>query len=84
MARGWESKDVESQQSLPSSGPRKRPSLNLTSTDRERTNRREMLLLDRSRLANELNTARNERLRLQIAAEIKFVARQLAQLTAEA
>ncbi|MGO9242522.1 MAG: hypothetical protein ACLQBJ_17100 [Bryobacteraceae bacterium] len=58
--------------------------MNLTSTDRERTNRREMLLLDRSRLANELNTARNERLRLQIAAELKFVDRQLAQLTAEA
>jgi len=56
----------------------------MSSTDRDKIHRRELLLLDRARLANELNTARNERLRLQIAAELKFIDRQLAQLTAEA
>jgi len=84
MARGWESKDVESQQSLVNPGPGKRLRGEMSSTDRDKIHRRELLLLDRARLANELNTARNERLRLQIAAELKFIDRQLAQLTAEA
>ncbi len=84
MARGWESKDVESQHSLVNPGPGKRLRGEMSSTDRDKIHRRELLLLDRARLANELNTARNERLRLQIAAELQFIDRQLAQLTAEA
>jgi hypothetical protein len=84
MARGWESKDVETQQSLQNSGPGRRLSRGLSSTDRERINRRELLLLDRARLVNELDGARNERFRLQISAELNFIDRQLAQLTAEA
>lgn len=83
MARGWESKDVESQQSRLSPGPGKRLRRDLSSTDRERSNRRELLLLDRARLTNELSTARNERFRLQINAELSFIDRQLAKLNAE-
>ena len=83
MARGWESKDVESQQSLLSPGPGKRLRRDLSSSDRERMHRRELLLLDRARLTNELNTARNERFRLQINAELSFIDRQLAKLSTE-
>jgi hypothetical protein len=83
MARGWESKDVESQQSLVSPSPGKRLRGDLSSTDRERVNRRELLLLDRARLTNELNTARNERFRLQLSAELQFIDRQLAKLGTE-
>ena len=83
MARGWESKDVESQQSLLSPGPGKRLRRDLSSSDRERMHRRELLLLDRARLTNELNTARNERFRLQLSAELNFIDRQLAKLSTE-
>jgi hypothetical protein len=83
MARGWESKDVESQQSILSPGPGKRLRRDLSTTDRERTHRRELLLLDRARLTNELTTARNERFRLQINAELNFIDRQLAKLNTE-
>jgi hypothetical protein len=39
--------------------------------------------LDRARLTNELTTARNERFRLQINAELSFIDRQLAKLSTE-
>jgi hypothetical protein len=83
MARGWESKDVESQQSVLGPGPGKRLRRDVSTTDRERSNRRELLLLDRARLTNELTTARNERFRLQINAELSFIDRQLAKLSIE-
>ncbi len=83
MARGWESKDVEFQQSLLSPGPGKRLRGDLSPSDRERMHRRELLLLDRARLTNELNTARNERFRLQLGAELSFIDRQLAKLSTE-
>jgi len=84
MARGWESKDVEEQQSLLHSGLGKRQPKGSSSNDRERTNRREVLLMDRARLTNELNNVRNERFRLQLCAELSYVDRQLAQLNGEA
>ena len=83
MARGWESKDVESQQSLLSSASGKRLPREGASTERERMHRRELLLLDRARLTNELNTARNERFRLQLSAELTHIDRQLARLNSE-
>jgi len=84
MARGWESKDVEAQQSVLQSGPGKRRLRGSSSNDRERANRREVLLMDRARLTNELNNVRNERFRLQLCAELSYVDRQLAQLNGEA
>lgn len=83
MARGWESKDIEIQQSLMTPGHGTRTHRELSPTDRDRQHRRELLLLDRARLSNELNTARNERFRLQLGAELSYVDRQLAQLNAE-
>jgi len=80
MARGWESKNVEEQQSLLHSGHGKRLPQGSSTNDRERTNRREVLLLDRARLTNELTSAHNERFRLQLSAELSYVDRQLAQL----
>jgi hypothetical protein len=84
MARGWESKDVESQITSVGAAVGHRKPHDLTVAERERINRRASLMLDRSRVTNELNTARNERFRLQLRAELEFIDRQLASLEPQA
>jgi len=82
MARGWESKDVESQISNAGAGhhnPHAMPT-----AERERINKRASLMLDRARVSQELNTARNERFRLQLRAELDYIDRQLASLEPQA
>jgi hypothetical protein len=84
MARGWESKDVESQiiGAHAATGPRNLH--DLTVLERERINKRASVMLDHSRVTSELNTARNERFRLQLRAELEFIDRQLAALEPQA
>jgi hypothetical protein len=84
MARGWESKDVESQITSVTAAVGHRNPHDLTVAERELINRRASLMLDRSRVTNELNTARNERFRLQLRAELEFIDRQLASLEPQA
>lgn len=84
MARGWESKDVESQITGAHAGANHRYHQELSNEDRERINKRASLLLDRSRVTGELNTARNERFRLQLRAELEFIDRQLSSLEPQA
>jgi hypothetical protein len=84
MARGWESKDVESQITGAHSGANHGNHNDLSSADRERSNKRVSLMMDRSRVTNELNTARNERFRQQLRAELEFINRQLASLDPQA
>lgn len=84
MARGWESKDVESQISGARATTGHRNPHDLTAVERERINKRTSLMLDRSRVTSELNTARNERFRLQLRAELEFIDRQLAALEPQA
>jgi hypothetical protein len=84
MARGWESKDVESQISGVHAAAERRNPHDLTLGERERLNKRASLMLDRSRVTSELNTARNERFRLQLRAELEFIDRQLASLEPQA
>jgi hypothetical protein len=84
MARGWESKDVESQMTGARAPAVNRNPHDLTVAERERVNKRASLMLDRSRVSNELNTARNERFRLQLRAELEFIDRQLASLEPQA
>lgn len=84
MARGWESKDIESQISVARNGVRHHNHHELSIAERERINKRAALMLDRSRVTAELNTARNERFRLQLRAELEFIDRQLATLEPQA
>lgn len=84
MARGWESKDVESQMTSAQAGAIHRNHQELSIVDRERINKRASLLLDRSRVSREMNTARNERFRQQLRAELDFIDRQLASLEPQA
>jgi hypothetical protein len=84
MARGWESKDVESQITVAHAGGNHDNLHAVSIMERERINKRASLMLDRSRVTNELNTARNERFRLQLRAELEFINRQLASLEPQA
>lgn len=84
MARGWESKDVESQITGAHAPAVHRNPNDLTVLERERINKRASVMLDRSRVTSELNTARNERFRLQLRAELEFIDRQLAALEPQA
>jgi hypothetical protein len=84
MARGWESKDVESQIAGVRAAVNHRNPHDRTLAERERLNKRASLMLDRSRVTTELNTARNERFRLQLRAELEFIDRQLASLEPQA
>jgi hypothetical protein len=73
MARGWESKDVESQQEMAAqSGPGRR----LTEEER----RREALLLQRNRLLEEIQRACHPRFRGQLEAELAHIDAELAPL----
>jgi len=56
----------------------------MPTAERERINKRASLMLDRARVSQELNTARNERFRLQLRAELDYIDRQLASLEPQA
>jgi hypothetical protein len=84
MARGWESKDVESQTTSAHADVDHRGPHDLSIAERGRIHKRASLMMDRSRVTRELNTARNERFRLQLRAELEFIDRQLAALEPQA
>ena len=84
MARGWESKDIESQISIARTGVSHHNPHERSVAERERINKRASLMLDRSRVTTELNAARNDRFRLQLRAELEFIDRQLASLEPQA
>ena len=79
MARGWESKSVEQQQDamLERSKPA-RPAL--SPEQRERDRKRQGLLLSRSRLSRQLETAVNPRHRQMLTDAIAELDRQLSSL----
>jgi len=77
MARGWESKSVESQQTEvePSHG-RRRP----TAEEQERAKKRESLELSRSRVTRELETARSGVHRTALENALQFLDGEIAKL----
>jgi hypothetical protein len=77
MARGWESKSVESQQSEPEPAQAKRQ---LTAEEQERAHKREGLELSRSRIARELETARSEVHRTALQHALQFLEDEIAKL----
>ena len=74
MARGWESKSVESQQSEPEPSERKR---HLTAEEQAQATRREALELSRSRILRELETARSDVHRTALENALKFLDEEL-------
>jgi hypothetical protein len=77
MARGWESKSVESQQDAGVSTPNKQK---LTPAERERAQKRESLQLSRSRVAHDLENARTDVHRTALQNALKFLDEELAKL----
>lgn len=70
MARGWESKSVEAQQSEPFARDRRQKE---TAEDRERKAKRESLELSRSRVTRELDGARTPVHRTALENALKYL-----------
>lgn len=77
MARGWESKSVESQQSEPSPAEGKR---RVDAEELERARKRGGLELSRGRVVRELETARSDVHRTALQNALKFLDDELAKL----
>jgi len=77
MARGWESKSVESQQSENGVKTKKRK---LTKEEREREQKRESLHLSRRRVIRDLEKARTGVHRTALENALKFLDDELAKL----
>lgn len=79
MARGWESKSIEQQQDAMAERHKPaRPALSPEERDRDR--KRQGLLLSRSRLSRQLETAANPRHRQMLTDAIAELDRQLSSL----
>jgi hypothetical protein len=80
MARGWESKSVESQ--IESAESRRAASRRaaLTAVEAERIKKRESLLLSRTRVVHDLETAHNPRYREILLAALKHLDGKLSEL----
>jgi hypothetical protein len=78
MARGWESKSIESQQTDSPShdGPRDRP----TPAEQEKTRKRESLELSRRRVLHDLESSRSEVHRAALENALKFLDEELSKL----
>lgn len=79
MSRGWESKDVESQQEE-ALARRNAPKDERTPEEIEKEKKRESLLLSRTRVAADLARATHPRHRAQIEESLAFLDRQLAEI----
>jgi hypothetical protein len=76
MARGWESKSVESQQSDDVATTKRR----LTAEEAERASKRASLELSRGRVVRELETARSEVHRTALENALKYLDDEIAKL----
>lgn len=80
MARGWESKSVESQIESAQSG---RPVLHrapITAAETERNRQRESISLSRTRVLHDLESAHNPRYREILLAALKHLDGKLSEL----
>jgi hypothetical protein len=73
MARGWESKSVESQIELAESRRSASRGVALNALEAERIKKRESLLLSRTRVVHDLETAHNPRYREILLAALKHL-----------
>lgn len=81
MARGWESKEIESQQEAANErARRKQPALTREQVELE--TKRASLELQRKRVSRELENCRNERVRKTLEDGLAFLEGELAKLAA--
>jgi hypothetical protein len=78
MARGWESKSVEQQMEDAGPNSSSSPVSNSAPTDAEVRSRREGLLLQRSRVLQEIEGARNPRYRELLKEMLRHLEAQLS------
>ncbi len=81
MARGWESKSIESQIDDASRNPPPAPATPLTEGERQQQLQLNNLMLSRTRIQAEIQTACNARFREQLARELAFLEEKIAALT---
>jgi hypothetical protein len=79
MARGWESKSVESQQQ-DKAAARKGKQPVLTAPQRERKERRQSLSLSRQRIANDIANSRSESHRQSLQAALDHLDEEIRKL----
>lgn len=81
MARGWESKDVESQLEL-KQAERASEKLRLAASavQKDREQKRSSIELQKQRVQNDLQLASNPRYRAQLEEALRFLDGQLAQV----
>ncbi len=80
MARGWESKSVEDQIGAAEAEKNAQHPSTRAMQDRERAQRRQSLLLSRSRILSLLEVARNERYRSQLERTLAHLEADLREL----
>ena len=80
MARGWESKSVESQQEALEDRRALKDKVALSETEVRRQREREALEMSRKRVLNDLAAATSDRYRVQLQAALAHIDRQLEQL----
>jgi hypothetical protein len=80
MARGWESKSIESQVEAAEARRDSRQRPQITAVEAEKVRRRESLLLSRTRVLRDLQEAQNERYRDTLSAALKHLDEKLAEL----
>lgn len=80
MARGWESKSVESQVDSAETARLSRRNPLLTSEQVEREGKRNSLMLSRTRVLHDLQTACNPRYRSQLEQALSYLDLQLKEL----
>ncbi len=80
MARGWESKSVESQIEFAESRRAATRGIQLTAMEAERTRQREHLLLSRTRVLRDIEQANNPRYQEILRAALKHLDDKLLDL----
>jgi hypothetical protein len=80
MARGWESKSIESQVEAAEARRESRGRPQVTAAEAEKVRRRESLLLSRTRVLHDLQGTLNERYRETLSAALKHLDEKLAEL----
>jgi len=80
MARGWESKSVESQIEAAEERAALAKATKLTAEEADRKQQRESLLLSRTRVMHDLETSKNPRSRASLEAALKHLDDKLAAL----
>jgi hypothetical protein len=80
MARGWESKSVEAQIELAESRRSLKHAVAVNAKEAERIKKRESLLLSRTRVVHDLESANNPRYREILQAALKHLDQKLSEI----